>query len=130
MAEGTAPKVKALEITSSPYKSTGLEEEHECGSAGVEGDTVLVASVFADLDFGLGYDGFLAFSDVVAVHASSLHEFNGSLLSLERNRVGGLDVSSDDSSFSSFRDGTESSRSTKASDEYKSGCGKFGHGGK
>lgn len=72
-----------------------LEHKHKGRTARVEGDAVLVAGVVGNVLLALGDDAGLGVGDVVAVHTAGLHELNGSLLTSDGDRIGGLDITLD-----------------------------------
>jgi len=72
-----------------------LEQKHEGRTARVEADTVLVTSVLRDGQLGLTDGAFLGFLDVVAIETTAFHKVQSSLLTFDRDRVGGLNVTGD-----------------------------------
>ena len=87
--EGIADDLVAM------LEAGALEHKHEGRTARVEGDAVLVAGVVGDVLLALGDDAGLGVGDVVAVHPAGLHELNGSLLTSDGDRIGGLDITLD-----------------------------------
>mmetsp|Transcript_8166 Transcript_8166/g.12032 ORF Transcript_8166/g.12032 Transcript_8166/m.12032 type:complete len:211 (+) Transcript_8166:1070-1702(+) len=108
------------------FESASLEEKHEGRTTRVESNTVLVSGIFCKLDLALGDSRFLSSLYVVTVHLSSLHELKSSLLSLKGDRIGGLDISGDDSSCSNFGNSAESI-SAQGGDKNKCGGSEFDH---
>mmetsp|Transcript_63037 Transcript_63037/g.153584 ORF Transcript_63037/g.153584 Transcript_63037/m.153584 type:complete len:237 (-) Transcript_63037:146-856(-) len=77
---------------SSRLESGCLEQEHQGRTARVKTDAVLESCVVTDLLLAHRDDGLLSRGDVVTVQTTSLHEFQGFLLTFLWDRVRCLDI--------------------------------------
>lgn len=83
-----------------------LQEKHKSGTARVQCDTVLVASVGNNIQFTLADDTLLAGIDVVAIKTTGLHQFDGQFLAFFWHRIRRLDIPCDIGTVSSFEEGS------------------------